>query len=237
MKKILARGGIEFLAVLFGITGSLFIEDKNNARELNAQLNSSLHALKSELLFNTEQLENFEQAIPKRLPELDFVIKADSLKFLGVDKLDKYFQTSTTNWGTKMNNRVFNSMEASGLIYKIKNDSLRNSILNLYQTIYGRYHYLYDYDLTHIQKFDDIILSSDFLLRDDSNVDSWQWVVDWSKGENIKQFKENRSFRNFLIANRGNKRLMMRVIPRYINETDKTVELISYYLKNVEFCH
>jgi len=121
-------------------------------------------------------------------------------------------------------------MEASGLIYKIKNDSLRNSILNLYQTIYGRYHYLYDYDLTHIQKFDDIILSSDFLLRDDSNVDSWQWVVDWSNGDNIKQFKENRSFRNFLIANRGNKRLMMRVIPRYINETDKTVELISSYL-------
>ena len=96
MKKILARGGIEFLAVLFGITGSLFIEDKNNVRELNAQLNSSLHALKSELLFNTEQLENFEQAIPKRLPELDFVIKADSLKFLGVDKLDKYGNMGST---------------------------------------------------------------------------------------------------------------------------------------------
>ena len=28
MKKILTRGGIEFLAVLLGITGSLFIEDK-----------------------------------------------------------------------------------------------------------------------------------------------------------------------------------------------------------------
>ena len=230
MKNLFMRGGIEFLAVLFGITGSLFIEDKNNARELNAQLNSSLHALKSELLTNAEQLENLKQVIPKRLPELDFVIKADSLKFLSIDKLDKYYQTSSTNWARKINNRVFNSMEASGLIYKIKNDSLRNSILNLYQAIYGQYHYLHDYDLTHIQKFDDIILSSDFLLRDDSNVDSWQWVVDWSNGENIKQFKENRSFRNFLIANRGNKRLMMRVIPRYIDETDKTIELISSYL-------
>ena len=58
MKKILVRGGIESLAVLFGITGSLFIEDKNNARELNAQMNSSLHTLKSELLFNTEQFRD-----------------------------------------------------------------------------------------------------------------------------------------------------------------------------------
>ena len=28
MKNMIARGGIEFLAVLLGITGSLFIEDK-----------------------------------------------------------------------------------------------------------------------------------------------------------------------------------------------------------------
>tara|TARA_Y100000816_G_C25967299_1_gene504754 strand:+ start:82 stop:228 length:147 start_codon:yes stop_codon:yes gene_type:complete len=48
MKKILTRGGIEFLAVLLGITGSLFIEDKNNERELSAQISSSLHALKGE---------------------------------------------------------------------------------------------------------------------------------------------------------------------------------------------
>ena len=38
VKNIIARGGIEFLGVLFWITGSFFIEDKNNARELNAQL-------------------------------------------------------------------------------------------------------------------------------------------------------------------------------------------------------
>ena len=231
MKNLLARGGIEFLAVLFGITGSLFIEDKNNARELTAQINSSLHALNGELLSNAKQLEYFKEVIPKRLPELDFVIKADSLNYLSSAKLDKFYQTSTTNWGRKMNDRVFDSMEASGLIYKIKNDSLRNSILNLYQTIYGRYHYLHDYDLTHIQKFDDIMLSSDFILRDDKDIESWQWVMDWENEKNINQLKENKHFRNFLIANRANKRLMLRVIPNYLIETNKTIELISNYLE------
>ena len=32
MKNILARGGIEFLAVLLGISGSLWIDDWSNSR-------------------------------------------------------------------------------------------------------------------------------------------------------------------------------------------------------------
>ena len=232
MKNMLARGGIEFLAVLLGITGSLFIEDKNNDREIDKQISSSLHALKSELLTNYGQLKNFKETIPKRLPGLDFVIRADSLRYLNTDQLDQYYQISTTNWGSKMNNRVFTSMEASGLIYKIESDPLRNGILNLYQTVYGRYHYLLDYDLTHIQKFDDIILSSDFELRDDVNYNSWQWVMDWENNKNIIQFKENKHFRNFLIANRANKRLLMRVLPFHLDETNKTIELITDYLNN-----
>ena len=97
MKKILTRGGIEFLAVLLGITGSLFIEDKNNERELNAQISSSLHALKGELLTNSKILNNIKDRIPRRLPELDFVIRADSLHYLSTNELDRHYQTSTTD--------------------------------------------------------------------------------------------------------------------------------------------
>ena len=45
MKNILARGGIEFVAVLLGITGSLLIDEKKNDQQLIEQVNSSLHAL------------------------------------------------------------------------------------------------------------------------------------------------------------------------------------------------
>ena len=39
MKKILARGGIEFIAVVLGITISLWIEDeKNKTSELKEQI-------------------------------------------------------------------------------------------------------------------------------------------------------------------------------------------------------
>ena len=49
MKKILARGGIEFIAVVLGITISLWIEDeKNKTSELKEQI-SLLENLKTSL--------------------------------------------------------------------------------------------------------------------------------------------------------------------------------------------
>ena len=35
MKNILARGGIEFIAVLLGITGSLWIDENKQTKEKN----------------------------------------------------------------------------------------------------------------------------------------------------------------------------------------------------------
>jgi len=231
MKHILARGGIEFLAVLLGITGSLLIDEKKNDQQLISQVNSSLHALRGEMETNIANLEKFKEFFPKALPMLDFVIRADSLEYLSEKDLDLYSQRSATNWGSKLNDRVFNSMEASGLIYKITNDSLRSKILDLYQDTYERYAYLLDYDLTHIQKFDDISLLA-FELRDDSV--STNWAIDWQNKNNFIQFKENVHVRNFLIANRGTKRLMRNSIPRILKKTKAAKDIIDNHLRQKE---
>jgi len=227
MKNILARGGIEFLAVLLGITGSLLIDEKKNDQQLVEQVNSSLHALRGEMQTNIANLEKFKDFFPKALPMLDFVIRADSLEYLSEKEIDLYTQRSSTNWGSKLNNRVFNSMEASGLIYKITNDSLRNKILDLYQETYDRYDYLLDYDLTHIQKFDDISLLA-FELRDDPV--STDWTGNWKNKDNFTQYKENKHVRNFLIANRGNKRLIRNSIPVLIKKTKLARSIIDNHL-------
>ena len=231
MKNLLARGGIEFLAVLLGITGSLLIDEKKNDQQLISQVNSSLHALRGEMETNIANLEKFKEFFPKALPMLDFVIRADSLEYLSEKDLDLYSQRSATNWGSKLNDRVFNSMEASGLIYKITNDSLRSKILDLYQDTYERYAYLLDYDLTHIQKFDDISLLA-FELRDDSV--STNWAIDWQNKNNFIQFKDIVHVRNFLIANRGTKRLMRNSIPRILKKTKAAKAIIDDHLKQKE---
>ena len=67
MKNILARGGIEFLAVLLGISGSLWIENNRSEKELSSQLNQSLKALKLSILEDKKALiryvDNYEDLI------------------------------------------------------------------------------------------------------------------------------------------------------------------------------
>ena len=49
MKNILARGGIEFLAVLLGITGSLWIDESQENKKLTIEVNQALHSIIQEL--------------------------------------------------------------------------------------------------------------------------------------------------------------------------------------------
>lgn len=215
------------MAVLLGITGSLVIDDNRKETDIQNQINGSLVAIVGELNANIEDLNSLAQFVEKGLPLIDKAIQGDSLHQYDEEQLDRISFVSMTPWGSELQDMVFRSLEASGLIYNIRDDSLRNSILELYENTYERYHFVVDYDVTHIQKLDDIMLTL-FVLRDDP--ESWGWVMDWSDPRNIQQFRENTVFRNHLIANRGNKRLFKAQIPKIRGKTERTIEAIEAYL-------
>ena len=58
MKTILARGGIEFLAVFFGIALSLWVDDFREERELKERLNDDLIKIYNEVQANTANIES-----------------------------------------------------------------------------------------------------------------------------------------------------------------------------------
>ena len=126
-------------------------------------------------------------------------------------------------------NRTQFSKNKFGLIYKINNDTLRTIIIDLFNKKYADYHFLLDYDLTHIQKKDDISISS-FVYRDDPV--SKFWTIDWKDDKNFQQYHENLVFRNYLIANRANKRLMKGSVVGLIKETNFVINKINTIIKN-----
>ncbi|MDC1037877.1 hypothetical protein OAR31_02275 [Candidatus Marinimicrobia bacterium] len=139
-------------------------------------------------------------------------------------ELDKAWQAVTTPRGSKLNSSVYNAMEASGIIYKIEDDSIRNEILDLYQHRYEWYHHVIDYDLTHIQKMDDIILKDFILLTDNKS-----WNLDWSKDLNIDQMLSNHELRNYIAANRGTKNIMKNRAKRLIERIESVTQIIDKY--------
>ena len=59
MKNLFMRGGIEFMAVLLGISASLWLENNRTERELKSQLNQSLKALKLSIIEDKKSMNQF----------------------------------------------------------------------------------------------------------------------------------------------------------------------------------
>ena len=220
MKKYL----IELIVIFVGISASFLVDEFREDLEIDKQVRKSLYSLKKELNNDIMHLKNLIKNIENSDNQFSFILNLEFSQSLKDSILDQAWQTVTTPRGGKLNLSVFNAMEASGIIYKIDNDSIRGEILDLYQNGYERYHHVIDYDLTHIQKMDDIILKN-FSLR----VDNTSWNLDWSKKSNIEQIVKNSELRNYIAANRGTKNIMKMRAKALIEEINKVVNLIDTY--------
>ena len=215
---------IELIVIFVGISASFLVDEFREDLEIDKQVSKSLYSLQKELNNDIIHLENLIKNIENSDNQFSYILNLELSKSLKDSVLDKAWQTVTTPRGGKLNLSVFNAMEASGIIYKIDNDSIRGEILDLYQNGYERYHHVIDYDLTHIQKMDDIVLKN-FSLR----VDNTSWNLDWSKKSNIDQIVKNSELRNYIAANRGTKNIMKMRAKALIENINKVVNLIDTY--------
>ncbi|MDG2267192.1 MAG: hypothetical protein P8L91_09445, partial [Candidatus Marinimicrobia bacterium] len=63
MKNLFAKGGIEFLAVLLGISGSLWMENNRQIKLEDEQIYNTLYSLKEELVTLNEYSERYKSKI------------------------------------------------------------------------------------------------------------------------------------------------------------------------------
>ena len=91
MKNILLRGGIEFLAVLLGITASLYIDRLNNENEIKDETRASFISLKAELDENINNLELWHSHIEISLNQFQILLEANNYSSLSNKELDRMF--------------------------------------------------------------------------------------------------------------------------------------------------
>jgi len=220
MKKYL----IELLVIFVGISASFLVDEYREDIEIDRQVRKSLHSLKTELNSDVKGLKALIVNIDSTDEHFSFILNYSATSLVDKIVLDKAWLAVTTPRGGKLNLSVYNAMEASGIIYKIEDDSIRNEILDLYQNGYEWYHHVIDYDLTHIQKMDNIILKDFVLLTDNKS-----WNLDWSKDSNIDQMLSNNELRNYIAANRGTKNIMKNRARRLIERIESVTQIIDKY--------
>jgi|TARA_B110000116_G_C16550541_1_gene452913 hypothetical protein len=222
MKKILARGGIEFIAVLLGISGSLWIDNNKDTKEVNYQIERSLHALKETLKSDSKTLEKYILNFENKIVHFEYIQNNDSVMFSSDEKLRIAFENTTTNAGIRLDNTIFNSLESLGLIYKINNDSLRNGILNLYQKRYVFLKEITDYHLHTIQQMDEVILDN-FIMSKTTRM----WNLDYSDNTTRRNIINNQKFQNYLAANKSTHSILEFLCKNILNDVKNLIDLIK----------
>ena len=142
MKNILARGGIEFIAVVMGITISLWIEDgKNKNFQLKEQI-SLLENLKTSLNQDLEYALKIEKSLDTCLVSQKYLINLDcsNIDTLKNSVFVKHIEYSTKGgWSFFPRYGVYRALSQNNDLGLIDSDVLKSRLITLYDFIYKRY--------------------------------------------------------------------------------------------------
>ena len=222
MKNLFMRGGIEFMAVLLGISASLWLENNRTERELKSQLNQSLKALKLSIIEDKKSMNQFIKNHDELISHFNFIQNEDSIKESSNERLKRAFEQTTIPRSINLDFTIFSSMESSGLIYKIQNDELRNKILKLFQSHYTSLIEIFDYDLENVKKMDNVIIN-DFIISKQSVM----WNLDYKHPSTRRDIVENQIFQNYMAGNKSTKIIMVRIIGRLVEQVDDLINELN----------
>ena len=224
MKNLFARGGIEFLAVLLGISGSLWIENNRESNLENEQIYNTLYSLKEELVTLQEYSERYKGKIIRDYNICDNIlvnwgnIDIDSLvnqKFEGRNlvltiKAYRAFHPPIS---------IFNSLKSDGSIGLIKNPNIKMRINNVYEVSFSHIQEGVDNERILYQKLNEyIILNYPYLLiNDDSN--------EYKKA--LREFLNDEIALAYIIEKNSMRNFLSRLISRYISRVNDLSILID----------
>jgi len=144
MKNILARGGIEFIAVLLGISGSLWIDQKQELRQKNEYEVTLLNSIYSDINQTEKFLESRDRAFQADSIWMNyFAINWDNMNVDSVAialSKQKPFVFNTLFFDYREFHPPLSSIEMimqGGSLKEIQNIEIRKKINNLYKTDLG----------------------------------------------------------------------------------------------------
>ena len=139
MNKILAKGGVEFLAVMLGITLSFSVDEWKQDKEIEKRLKSDYINIQKDLRKDIVLLENVissqQKSFDSGLEALNMIKNKE--KFVYEDFINnlKNVWNSATFFGTSS---AYNASVSSGRLTYFGNDEITNEIGMIYGHFYSR---------------------------------------------------------------------------------------------------
>ena len=138
MKNVLARGGVEFLAVFIGIILSLYVDDNRDRRIMQDKNIKNLRSLGNELDQRISYIDKKISQYERDINIGEYVI--DNWKKIDLDRIDSLTKngrgiilTLKAYRAINLPTSVYNSLNSDGSIGLLENDSIKILINNLYE--------------------------------------------------------------------------------------------------------
>ena len=169
MKNILARGGIEFLAVIMGISGSLWLDDNNTYNSDRKQEYEAYDRLSNAL---SEDIKLMDEALIEN-DRVIYIIEnmMNNMSNLSNDTLSVYIDESQTYANINPHISDYETLKNTGRLYKITDIDLLQKIIDLYDNRYGVI------DHWTIEDKRAIFMQDEFFINNYSMAPSVKWTT------------------------------------------------------------
>ena len=223
MKNILARGGIEFIAVFLGIVLSLWVDDYRDSANARENKYNSLDALVLEMTDNKETLSHIITSIEYNDEFTDRLLEAENIINQKLTSKDSIWNANIIPLGNKLYVNAYKNMVSSSLLYKISDKKLLYKIQSIYEYEINNFEWWVDYETKFIEHIDKYIFKNLAL-----NKKGYNWELDWNNKLTLEGIKST-EFQNIIIGNRSNRDALKYYAEKLILSIDVVLKDIKNY--------
>ena len=140
MKKILTRGGVELIAVVLGITLSLWVDDKRELSIIEKNNVKTLKSIKNEVRLRIDYIERKINQYQRDIEVGEYVIKnwtdIDFDSITSKTKNDRSIVLTLKAYrAINLPVSIYNSLNSDGRIAKLDQDSIKTILNDLYEVM------------------------------------------------------------------------------------------------------
>lgn len=140
MEKLLTRGGVELIAVVLGITLSLWVDDKKDLSVVKKNNVKTLKSIKAEVALRINYIDRKMNQYKRDIEVGDYIIKnwnkIDYDSIASITKNDRdIILTLKAYRAINLPTSIYNSLNSDGSIGKLEQDSIKIILNDLYEVI------------------------------------------------------------------------------------------------------
>lgn len=191
MKNVLARGGIEFLAVLLGISGSLWLDDRSTFNQERKYEIEAYQRLSNALTLDMEGLKEDAEKNERMIYVLGLMI--NNLDDISDDSLLHYIDITQSYTDMETHVSDYETLKNTGRLYSIKDMDMLQRIIDMYDKKYGE---INDWKAEDKRA---IFMQDEFFIKNYAMQPAENWTTLRNISEDRQRLVNDDTYRNYLI--------------------------------------